>query len=156
MSILQIKKLRLKEINWYKVILLLRDRFKSSLNSVYAEEVRRYFLSIYVPGHILGSCVQNEFLLYLCVCVCVFSHWAISNSLWPLCPCQTPLSMGFSKQEYWSGLPFPSPEDLPRSGIKPISPTLAGRFLPLSHQGSPSIMTSSVKTFKWSTPKKNL
>ena len=71
MSILQIKKLRLKEINWYKVILLLRDRFKSSLNSVYAEEVRRYFLSIYVPGHILGSCVQTEFLLYLCVCVCV-------------------------------------------------------------------------------------
>ena len=34
-----------------------------------------------------------------------------------------PLSMGFSKQEYWSGLPFPSPEDLPDPGIEPGSPT---------------------------------
>ena len=35
-----------------------------------------------------------------------------------------PLSMGFSRQEYWSGLPFPSPEDLPDPGIKPRSPAL--------------------------------
>ena len=38
--------------------------------------------------------------------------------------CQAPLSMGFSRQEYWSGLPFPSPEDLPNPGIEPESPTL--------------------------------
>ena len=37
---------------------------------------------------------------------------------------QAPLSMGFSRQEYWSGVPFPSPEDLPDPGIKPRSPTL--------------------------------
>ena len=37
---------------------------------------------------------------------------------------QAPLSMGFSRQEYWSGLPFPSPGDLPNPGIKPGSPTL--------------------------------
>ena len=37
---------------------------------------------------------------------------------------QAPLSMGFSKQEYWSGLPFPSPGDLPSPGIKPASHTL--------------------------------
>ena len=44
---------------------------------------------------------------------------------------QAPLSMGFSRQEHWSGLPFPSPEDLPDSGIKPeslTSPALAGEF----------------------------
>ena len=44
---------------------------------------------------------------------------------------QVPLSMGFSRQEYWSGLPFPSPGDLPNSGIKPASftsPTLTDRF----------------------------
>ena len=35
---------------------------------------------------------------------------------------QAPLSMGFSMQEYWSGLPCPSPGDLPNSGIKPVSP----------------------------------
>ena len=37
---------------------------------------------------------------------------------------QAPPSMGFSRQEYWSGLPFPSPEDLPNPGIKPESPDL--------------------------------
>ena len=38
--------------------------------------------------------------------------------------CQAPLSMGFSNQEYWSGLPFPSPGDLPNPGIEPGSPAL--------------------------------
>ena len=37
---------------------------------------------------------------------------------------QTPLSLGILQQEYWSGLPFPSPEDLPNSGIEPKSPAL--------------------------------
>ena len=44
---------------------------------------------------------------------------------------QAPLSMGFPRQEYWSGLPFPPPGDLPNLGIKPtsfVSPALAGRF----------------------------
>ena len=42
--------------------------------------------------------------------------------------CQAPLSMGFSSQEYWSGLPFPSPEDLPDPGIETASPALADEF----------------------------
>ena len=49
--------------------------------------------------------------------------------------CQAPLSMGISRQEYWSGLPFPSPGDLPDPGIKPVSPfslALAGGFLTTS------------------------
>ena len=41
---------------------------------------------------------------------------------------QAPLFMGFSRQEYWSELPFPSPGDLPNPGMKPTSPALAGRF----------------------------
>ena len=41
---------------------------------------------------------------------------------------QVPLSMRFSRQEYWNGLPFSSLEDLPRSGIEPTSPALAGGF----------------------------
>ena len=44
--------------------------------------------------------------------------------------CQAPLSMGFSMQEYWSRLPFPSPGDLPHPGIKPGSPALHADFLP--------------------------
>ena len=43
---------------------------------------------------------------------------------------QAPLSMGFSRQEYWSGLPFPSPGDLPDPGIKPGSPALRADPLP--------------------------
>ena len=48
---------------------------------------------------------------------------------------QAPLSMDFSRQEYWSGLPFPSPEDLPNPGIEPTSlasPALAGKFVTTS------------------------
>ena len=41
---------------------------------------------------------------------------------------QVPLSMGFPRQEYWKGLPFPSPGDIPSSGIKLMSPALAGGF----------------------------
>ena len=44
--------------------------------------------------------------------------------------CQAPLSMGFSREEYWSGLLFPSPGDLPHPGIEPGSPTLQADDLP--------------------------
>ena len=46
--------------------------------------------------------------------------------------------MGFSRQEYWSGLPFPSPGDLPDPGIKPESPSLAGRFFTIEPPGKPN------------------
>ena len=54
----------------------------------------------------------------------VFSHSVMSNSVTPwIVAYQTALSMGFFRQEYWSGLPFPSPEgDLPHRGIEPVSP----------------------------------
>ena len=44
--------------------------------------------------------------------------------------CQAPLSMGFSRQKYWSGLPFPSPGHLPDPGIEPMSPALQADDLP--------------------------
>ena len=44
--------------------------------------------------------------------------------------CQAPLSMGFSRQKYWSGFPFPSPEELPDPGIEPVSPALQAVSLP--------------------------
>ena len=50
---------------------------------------------------------------------------------------QAPLSMGFSKQEYWSGVPLPSPGDLPDPGIKPESPTLQADALPSEPPGKP-------------------
>jgi len=45
--------------------------------------------------------------------------------------------MGFSRQEYWSGLPFPSPWDLPDPGIEPRSPALQEILYRLSYEGSP-------------------
>ena len=51
---------------------------------------------------------------------------------------QAPLSMGFSREEYWSGLPFPSPGDLPDPGIKPRSPVLQADSLLSELQGSPT------------------
>ena len=63
------------------------------------------------------------------------SHVRLFATLWTV-PCQAPLSMGFSRQEYWSGLPFPSPGDLPDPGIEPSSPTLkadALTYLGLPH-----------------------
>ena len=51
---------------------------------------------------------------------------------------QVPLSMEFSRQEYWSGWPFPSPEDLPNPGIEPGSPTLQADALPSEPPGKPT------------------
>ena len=68
----------------------------------------------------------------VCVCVCMLSHSVVSNSANPWTVAhQTPLSMGFSRQESWSVLPFPTPGDLPNPGTKPmtlVSPELAGGF----------------------------
>ena len=50
---------------------------------------------------------------------------------------QAPLSMEFSRQEYWSGLPFPPPGDLPNPGIEPMSPALAGGFFTPELPGKP-------------------
>ena len=50
---------------------------------------------------------------------------------------QAPVSMGFSRQEYWSGLLFSSPEDHPNPGIEHVSPAWQADSLLLSHQGSP-------------------
>ena len=49
---------------------------------------------------------------------------------------QSLLSMGFPRQEYWSGLPFSSPGDLPNAWIEPASPAFQADSLPLSHGGS--------------------
>ena len=61
--------------------------------------------------------------------------------------CQAPLSMEFPKQEYWSGLPFPSPGDLPDPGIEPGFPVFKVNSLPLSHLGSPDKLLSCWSSF---------
>ena len=65
---------------------------------------------------------------FSCARLCV-TPWTVAH--------QDPLSMEFSRQEYWSGLPCPPPGDLPNSGIELGSPALQADSSLLSHQGSP-------------------
>ena len=88
-----------------------------------------------------------EKLIYIFAWLCVLSHSVVNNSLQPhgLEAHQVPLSMGFSRQEYRSGLPFLSPGDLPDPGTEPGSPTLQANSLPaqilyhLSHKEASAI-----------------
>ena len=60
---------------------------------------------------------------------------------------QAPLSMDYSRQEYWNGIPFPSPEELLDPGIKPGSPTLQEDSLSSEPPGKPSITQKELKYF---------
>ena len=76
-------------------------------------------------------------VLYVCVheCLVVFN----SATLWTTA-CQAPLSMGFSRQEYWSGMLCPPPGELPNPRIEPtslMSPALAGRFFTVMPPAKP-------------------
>ena len=64
-------------------------------------------------------------------------------TLWTIAH-QAPLYMGFSRQEYWSGLPFSSPGDLPDPGIEPRSPALQADALNSEPPGKPKIMKGSL------------
>ena len=67
------------------------------------------------------------------IILCALNCFGVSKYPWTIA-CQAPLSMRFSRQEYWSELPFPSPGDLPDPGIEPkslMSPALARYQLPL-------------------------
>ena len=83
-----------------------------------------------------------HFHIYLLLCVLHAIHKLLQS-----CPTvcdpmtvahQAPLSMGFSRQEYWSGLPCPSPGDLPKPGSKPRSPSLQANSLPAEPQRKPT------------------
>ena len=74
--------------------------------------------------------------------VCVLSHFScvwLFVTLWTVA-CQAPLSMGFSRQEYWSGLPYSPPGDLPDPGMEtvtPASPALQAGSFPTEPPGKP-------------------
>ena len=77
--------------------------------------------------------------LYYEVCVDMLSRGHLFATPWTVV-LQAPLSLGFSRQEYWSGLPFPAPGDLPNPGtepVSPVSPALAGQVFTTEPPGKP-------------------
>ena len=93
------------------------------------------------PGSPVPGILQARTLEWVAISfsnhACMLSHFScvrLCAILWTAAH-QVPLSMGCCRQEYWSGLPFPSPRDLPNSGIKPVSlasPALTGEFFTTS------------------------
>ena len=83
-------------------------------------------------------------------CMCVLSHWIMSDSFVTSCTVagHPPMSIGCSRQEYWSGLPFPPPGDLPDPGIEPPSPTLAGGFFITEPGGKPGCLPVCASTLR--------
>ena len=104
----------------------------------------RLFSKMAIPFYIITSNVRGfqflHFLASVCVCVCVCAQAQLLSCVHSCIPWtvahQAPLSMGFPRQEYWSGLPFPSPGDLPDPRIK-LTLDWQVDSLPLSHLRSP-------------------
>ena len=83
--------------------------------------------------------IHSVLVSILCVCAKLLSRAQLSVTPWTVA-CPPPLSIGCSRQDYWSGLPFPFPGDLPDWGIQPeslASPELAGTFFTTEPPGKP-------------------
>ena len=90
-------------------------------------KVTRRFLTVWRLAPLLPLLIVQRSPVKVKVKSSVMSEWVatvhVSQTLWTVAH-QAPPSMGFSRQEYWSGLPFPSPGNLPDPGIEPRSPAL--------------------------------
>ena len=86
----------------------------------------------------------NRSILFTPVCAQVLSYVRLFGIPWTVAH-QAPLSMGFSRQVYWSGLPFPAPMDLPDPGIEPVSPVspvMTGGFFTTETPRKPFFLVS--------------
>ena len=117
-------------IQVYQIIRILRGRWIHSGEPLPSTV---YF----VLARKLGWSRDKECMLAW-VCACLFICVWLFVTPWTSA-CQAPLSVEFSRQEYWRGLPFPSPGDLPDPGIKPTSPALAGGFFTTAPPGRPQL-----------------
>ena len=75
-----------------------------------------------MDGELLPPGVSKLHIVFMCACTRAQSCLIVTP--WPAA-CQAPLSMGYTRQKYWSRLPFPTPRDLPDPGMEPVSSTVA-------------------------------
>ena len=104
--------------------------------------------SFKTPGQLscLSELLSSSKIIYLVAVDLLFRCSVLSDfATQATVPCKIPLSIGFPRQEYWSGLPFPSPGDLPDPGITPTLPHWHVDSLPWSHQGSPGAVDTVTK-----------
>ena len=98
-----------------------------------------YYYSIKICASGFDELLESIFCLLLVVCVCVLVAQLCPTLCYPMdCSCQVPLFIGFFRQEYWSGLPFPSPGDLSDPGIELRSLALQVYSLLSEPPGKPS------------------
>ena len=96
------------------------------------EHSKRLPSFIFLPLQVKQSHIMCGGSLFAKLCLTLATPWTVA--------CQAPLSWGFSRQEYWSGLPFHSSGDLPDPGIEPGSPALQADSLPIELQGKTNII----------------
>ena len=99
---------------------------------------------------VTGPCLALWYEACVCMSAQSLSRVQLFATPWTVA-CQAPLSMGFPRQEYWSGLPFLSPGDLPNPGIKPVSPALASGFFTTEPPGKPYVKCICVNKFTWNS-----
>ena len=121
----------------------LKDSWTTCLTSLSVPKDGFYLLLLLISRiTLLQSWILENYILYFIsssLCLCTLSHFVVSNSLRPhtLQPTRLLCPRGFSRQEYWSGLPCPPPGDLPNPEIKSRSPTLQADSLLTGPPGKP-------------------
>ena len=115
--------------------------FLEEISSLSHSIVFLYFFALIAEEGFLDPRGLLYLLLYRCLCV--FSCAQLLMTPWSVA-CQAPMPMEFSMQEYWSGLPFPSPGDLPNPGIEPRSPALQAGALTSEPPGKPYIIRYAI------------
>ena len=90
-------------------------------------------------GKISPEKMNSQDIMHKCCGCYLFAQLYDSFAISWTVACQAPLSMGFSRQEYWSRLPFPFPEDLLNLGIEPTSPAWQADSLPSEPPGKPTM-----------------
>ena len=111
---------------WSKVLVLLQN----SICLISKIVLKELLLNYYIFNFLHEKCIFSW--KWKCSCSVVVTPWTVAR--------QAPLSNEFSKQEYWSGLPFPSPGDLPDPGIEPGSSTLWTNSLLSEPPGKPLLL----------------